>query len=77
MIIENICSKFNITEGEITAACGGIDAIRMAMDKATSFSSKPNNFYILSAIDYKLERSPIKWNWRHFKGHQDNQVGPL
>ena len=77
MIIEKICSKFNITEGEITAACDGMDAIIMAMEKYTSFSTKPNHFDVLSAIDAKLKRSQIQWNWRHVKGNQDDQVGTL
>ena len=51
MIIEKNCSKFNITEGEITAACYSLDAIRMEMDKDKSFSIKPNHFDILSDID--------------------------
>ena len=37
MIIDNICYKFNITEGEITATHDGIDAIIMEMDKDTYF----------------------------------------
>ena len=40
IIIDNICTKFNITEGEITAVCDGLDVIRMAMEKFTSFSIK-------------------------------------
>ena len=54
MIIESICSKFNITEGEITASCDGLDSIIMAMDKNTSFLSKSNHFDIMSDIDAKL-----------------------
>ena len=76
MIIEKIWSKFNISEGEITTACDGLDAIIMAMDKATSFSSKSNYFDMLSAIDSKIERNPIQWNCRHFKGQQDKQIVP-
>ena len=62
MIIKKICSKFNITEGETTAACGDMDAIIMEMEKYTSFSIKPNHFEILSVIDAKLKQSTIQWN---------------
>ena len=67
-IIGKICSKFNIIEAEITAACDGMDAIIMAMDKYTYFSIKSENFDMLSAIDAKLEQYNIQWNWRYFKG---------
>ena len=77
MIIEKICSRFNITEGEITAACDGLDAIRMEIYKDTSLSSKTNNFDMLSEIDANIEKYLIQWNWCHVKGYQDNQVGPL
>ena len=32
---------------------------------------------MLSAIDYKLETSPIQWIWRHVKGHQYDHIGTL
>ena len=32
MIVEIICKKYNILEGEITAAYDGLEFIRMAMD---------------------------------------------
>ena len=77
MIIENILSKFNFIEGEIMMECNGMDAIIMEIDKDTSFSCKSNHFDMLSAINAKLERSPIQCNWRHFKGHQDGEFGSL
>ena len=33
--------------------------------------------YMLSEIDAKIQQSQIKWNWRHVRGHHDDQFGPL
>ena len=35
MIVETLREKYNIKEGEITAACDGLDEIIMAMDRYT------------------------------------------
>ena len=40
MIFKSLCEKYNIKEGETISACDGIDAIRMAMDRYTSFSTR-------------------------------------
>ena len=77
MIVESQCDKYNIKEGEITAACNGINSIIIYMDRYTYFFSRSNNFDILSAIDSKIQSSPIKWKWRHVKGHQDKKFGLL
>ena len=77
MITDKIWSKFNITEGEIAAACDGLDAIIMPINKDTSFWIKSSYFGILSEIDAKLKGYQIEWNLRHAKGHQEDQVGPL
>ena len=55
MIIEKLCEKFAIIEGAVTVSCKGLESIRMAMDKDTSFSRKSNHFDMLSAIDSKIK----------------------
>ena len=77
MIIKTLCGKYNIEEGVITAACDGPNAIRMTMDRHTSFSSRTNHFDMISAINSKIQNSPIQCKWRHVKGHQDEYFFPL
>ena len=36
-----------------------------------------HHFDSISAIDHKILKSPLTWFWRHVKGHQDDQTGPL
>ena len=64
--------NFPFTEGAFTVACDGLNATRMAMYQNTSFPSKSNQFEMLYAIDAKISKSPLQWNWKHMKGHQDD-----
>ena len=77
MIVNTLCGKYNIKKGKITAACDGLNTIRMDMDRYIYFYYKFNNFSMLSEINSKIQKSPIQWNWRHVKGHQENYFGPL
>eukprot|EP00957_Ditylum_brightwellii_P068969 5234216-Ditylum_brightwellii.AAC.1 len=76
-VVNSLCKLHNITEGKITLACDGLEAIRKSMSVNTSFSSLSSQFDLLSAIDKAIYESPISWHWRHMKGHQDNYIGPL
>ena len=38
LIIQNITTKYHIVEGEITAACDGLDTIRMDLDQYSTYS---------------------------------------
>ena len=77
MIVKSLCEKYKIKEGEIKSACDRLDAIRMVMNRYTSFSRRSNHFDMPSAIDSKIQNSPIQWKCRHVKGHQDEYFGPL
>ena len=77
IIVEIICKKHNVLDGVITVACDGLKYIRMEMDRETMFSSKSNNFDMLSAIKSKPEAYSIQYKWRHFKGNQDNDIRHL
>ena len=50
-IVENMVSKFNITEGSITVVCNGLDAISMAYDKHSYFTCQSNHLDILTEIN--------------------------
>lgn len=49
----------------------------MAMDLETRLYQESNHFYMLSAIDFKLEEPFIQWKWCHVKGHQDDHIETL
>ena len=55
MIIEKICTKCNIVEGDIAAAGDRLSVIRMGMDKDTTFSSKSKHFDMMLAINAKIQ----------------------
>eukprot|EP00957_Ditylum_brightwellii_P035984 2726366-Ditylum_brightwellii.AAC.1 len=76
-IVDLICNRHGITEGKITLACDGLEALRKSMSPDVSFSSLSSQFDLISAIDAAINKSPLTWHWRHVKGHQDNNQGPL
>ena len=49
-IVEILIAKFNITERSITLGCDGLDAIRMDLEKLSSFYCTSNYFDTLTAI---------------------------
>ena len=76
-LVEGICEYHCINRGSITIACDGIEALKKAMDQDTYFSCQSNQYDLISAIDAKIQKSPLQWTGRHVKGHQDDQIGPL
>eukprot|EP00957_Ditylum_brightwellii_P022740 1715063-Ditylum_brightwellii.AAC.1 len=55
--------------------CDDIEALKKAMGKDSAYSCHSAQFSIISAIDNKLETSPLNWSWRHVKGHQKEHMG--
>ena len=47
------------------------------MESKTRYSCLSNYFDLISAIDHKTLKSPLTWFFRHIKGHQNDQIGPL
>eukprot|EP00957_Ditylum_brightwellii_P170124 12949595-Ditylum_brightwellii.AAC.1 len=58
-VVNSLCKLHNITEGKITLACDGLEAIRKSMLVNTSFSSLSSQFDLLLAIDKAINESPI------------------
>jgi hypothetical protein len=68
-----ICAKYNITEGQCTMICDNKGAL------ASSFGNRQLNprwtcYDILCMIRFHLESSPLTWRHKHVKGHQDNDI---
>eukprot|EP00957_Ditylum_brightwellii_P042622 3227618-Ditylum_brightwellii.AAC.2 len=76
-ITQQLCRLHNITEGSITIACDGLEALRKAMSTETSCSPLSSQFDIISAIDTAINGSPLIWKWCHVKAYQDDHVAPL
>ena len=60
----------NITYVAINTACNLIEAIKNALDRDMDLSLQSKQFDVISAIDYKLKISPLRWSWIHVKGIQ-------
>ena len=76
--VRELCIHHGVESGSITLACDGLSAIRKALDADSTFSSRSSQFDLLSAIESVLLELPIKVNWRHVDGHQDDgRIGPL
>ena len=47
------------------------------MDSKTRCLWLSNHFYLISAIEHKIIKSPWKWYYRHVNIPQNNQTGPI
>ena len=55
LIVEDLWLKHNISEVSITVTCGGIDALKNAIDSDTKLSCLLNHFDTILSIDCKLQ----------------------
>jgi hypothetical protein len=76
--VEVVCKVFTLTTGQITVACDGESALDYVFDWNNRFirASTPHLDLIVS-IRRMIQASPIRWKYRHVKGHQDDYAGPL
>jgi hypothetical protein len=77
VMVEVVCTHFEITSGAIEVGCDGLSALRKAFGQGSNFDPdiKDPDYDLLSAIRKALARSPAKWTWRHVLGHQDDDDG--
>jgi len=73
-LVNLICAVFEITSGQVTAGCDGIEALKSSFlagkDYKADFSKA--DYDMVSAIRSALATSPVTWKCRHVKGHQDD-----
>ncbi len=72
LIVNEICFKYDITEGKVESGCDSISALRREFGFGPVPSLWPS-YDIMRIIRHHLQRSSIKWKWRHVKGHQDDK----
>lgn len=73
--IETLCTKYNITEGEIIIACDGQSALNESKYEGPVRVTTSNSD-ILTAIRNLVKNIPIDITSHWVKGHQDNNNNP-
>jgi hypothetical protein len=68
----DLCESFKITTGAVTVGCDCVSALQNVTCKYEPSPNRPHHD-LLSAIRYLLQTSPVRWSFRHVKGHQDDQ----
>ena len=71
LMAEQLCLQYSIQSGSIEIGCDGLEALL----KSFGDFNLPYNavdYDMLVAIRVKLKKSPLKWKYRHVKGHQDD-----
>jgi hypothetical protein len=73
-LVNTICQFHHITEGKVCCACDGKQAIEQAFADPRYFTAhtSKSDYDILSAIHTLIKASPIQWEHKHVKGHQDD-----
>ena len=73
--VNDLCTKYNITNGNIELRCDGKGAIDVVNDIfSTSINPSYKHFDILHSIACARKNSPLKWTLNHVPGHRDNLV---
>ena len=73
LVLTSIADQFNITEGKVTLGCNNKAALWKALGQNTIHTGEPS-FDILRVIHHNIKTSPIKWERKHVKGHQDRET---
>ena len=70
--MEQLCKKYDITNGTIEYGCDGEGAILAANSAYETIQTSRKHFDIIQAIQNIKKRTTITWVFRHVKGHQDD-----
>ncbi len=74
IVVNNICSFYNIQEGTIEFACDGLSALNRAFSYVVSLLSVAEpSFDMLVVIHRQWVHSTILWKICHVEGHQDDK----
>ena len=72
VIIDALCKYHGITSGSITKACDGDMALKHATQEYDWISPARPHFDLIAAIWSTNARTPLKWDSKQVKGHQDD-----
>jgi hypothetical protein len=67
-----LCEFYKINQGAIEVGCDCITALERRFDEAQNSSISAQHFDVILAIRNIRARYPIRWKYRHVKGHQDD-----
>ena len=76
-IVEELCHKHNIIEGEITEKYDGLTAIKKSIGSETNYSYLANHFDLISEMHHVILKETLICSCYHITGHQNYQMGPL
>ena len=77
LIIQQVCQKHNIQSGGITIGCDNISALDKSLAEQFFPSIQHKHFEMLWAIHSIREEIPVLIEFRHVKGHQDDDQNQL
>ena len=72
VIIDALCVYHSIKSGSITKACDGDMALKHATNEYDWISPARPHFDLIAAIWSMNARTPLKWDSKEIKGHQDD-----
>jgi hypothetical protein len=70
--VNDMCNKLGICSGNTKMGCDGEGAIILVSNFHQKINSSRKHFDMLGAIHNALELSPLKWEFHHIRGHQDD-----
>ena len=69
--IKLLCQQNDITDGQIEIACDGLEAFKIASRFQWNHTTNMGHYDLSSCLHQLLRNSPLQWQFRHVKGHQD------
>jgi hypothetical protein len=73
IMVNTLCDIHGIKDGSIECGCDGLGALSQVFNDDEA-SVEGSQFDLLSATRAALRSSPIKWTFRHVKGHQEDDI---
>lgn len=70
--IDNICRKYNVTEGSVEVGCDGEGAITAITQQFDIIKTSRKHYDLIQAIKNTINKSKLAWSFQHIKGHQDD-----
>ena len=76
LMINSIATVHDIQEGHVVLGCDNESALWAAFGNG-DVNAADASFDIIKTIRYHVDKSPVTWEGRHVKGHQDDDEGAI
>ena len=73
ILLRDLCSRHDITEGGIEIACDCLSALTTVFVDEWD-DPQQSCFDLIHQIRHEIQHSPLLWTWRHIRGHQDKHT---